>query len=86
MEKVEQKIESFGQVTLDKSKRHGKIYLMTIIGEIEGHDILPATSKSTKYEHILPKLASIEDDDEISGVLFIMNTVGGDVSAGLAVA
>ncbi|MDO5382974.1 MAG: ATP-dependent Clp protease proteolytic subunit [Eubacteriales bacterium] len=60
------------------------IQLITIIGEIEGHDNLPATSKTTKYEHLLPKLAMIEDDDKIGGVLFIMNTVGGDVSAGLA--
>lgn len=59
---------------------------MTIIGEIEGHDVLPASSKSTKYEHVLPRLAAIEDDEDIKGVLFIMNTVGGDVSAGLAVA
>lgn len=59
---------------------------MTIIGEIEGHDVLPASSKSTKYEHILPQLASIEDNEEIDGVLFLMNTVGGDVSAGLALA
>ena len=62
------------------------IKLITIIGEIEGHDILPATSKTTKYEHILPQLAAIENDDSISGVLFLMNTVGGDVSAGLALA
>ena len=73
-------------MTLDKNKAHGKIYLMTIIGEIEGHDVLPASSKSTKYEHVLPRLAAIEDDEDIKGVLFIMNTVGGDVSAGLAVA
>lgn len=85
-EKSDQRIEEFGQVTLDKNKAHGKIYLMTIIGEIEGHDVLPASSKSTKYEHVLPRLAAIEDDEDIKGVLFIMNTVGGDVSAGLAVA
>lgn len=85
-EKQDKKINDYGQVILDKSNRHGKIHLMTIIGEIEGHDVLPPASKSTKYEHILPKLAAIEDDDEISGVLFLMNTVGGDVSAGLAVA
>ena len=60
--------------------------MITIIGEIEGHDNLPATSKATKYEHMLPKLAEIEMDKDIKGVLFIMNTVGGDVSAGLALA
>ena len=59
---------------------------MTIIGEIEGHDILGQSSKSTKYEHILPELASIEDSKEIGGVLFLPNTMGGDVEAGLAIA
>jgi ATP-dependent protease ClpP protease subunit len=85
-EKKDQKIQDYGQVTLENSKKHGKIHLLTIIGEIEGHDVLPASSKSTKYEHVLPQLAMIEDDDEVCGVLFIINTVGGDVSAGLALA
>ena len=85
-ERKDNKIQDYGQVVLENNKKHGKIHLMTIIGEIEGHDVLPATSKSTKYEHILPQLASIEDDDEICGVLFLINTVGGDVSAGLALA
>ena len=85
-ERKDNKIQDYGQVVLENSKKHGKIHLMTIIGEIEGHDVLPATSKSTKYEHVLPQLASIEDNDEICGVLFLMNTVGGDVSAGLALA
>lgn len=85
-EKKDRKIENYGQVTLEENSKHGKIQLMTIIGEIEGHDTLPATSKTTKYEHILPQLASIEDDENISGVLFLINTVGGDVSAGLALA
>lgn len=62
------------------------LQVITIIGEIEGHDNLPATSKATKYEHMLTKLAEIEMDKDIKGVLFIMNTVGGDVSAGLALA
>lgn len=85
-EQIDKKIENYGQVTLDSNSKHGKIQLMTIIGEIEGHDVLAATSKTTKYEHILPQLASIEDDEEIDGVLFLINTVGGDVSAGLALA
>ena len=55
----DKKIQDFGQVVLENNKKHGKIHLMTIIGEIEGHDVLPASSKSTKYEHILPQLASI---------------------------
>ncbi len=79
-------INEYGQVVLENNKRNTRIQLMTIIGEIEGHDVLPPTSKSTKYEHILPQLAAIEDDDDIGGVLFLINTVGGDVSAGLALA
>lgn len=84
-EKQDKRIFDCGQVELESSN-HGKIHLMTIIGEIEGHDTLPATSKTTKYEHILPQLAKVEDDEEIEGILFLINTVGGDVSAGLAVA
>ena len=63
-----------------------EIYLLTIIGEIEGHDNLSSTAKTTKYEHILPKLAAIEDDPEIFGVLVLLNTMGGDVEAGLSIA
>lgn len=63
-----------------------EIYLLTIIGEIEGHDNLSSTSKTTKYEHVLPKLAAIEDDDRIKGVLVLLNTMGGDVEAGLSIA
>ncbi len=62
------------------------IYLISIIGEIEGHECLPSNSKTTKYEHVLPKLAEIEDDKKIDGVLLIINTVGGDVESGLAIA
>ena len=80
------KIEKTGQVILDNNKDGAKIQLITIIGEVEGHDVLPATSKSTKYEHILPQLAAVEDNRDIDGVLFLLNTVGGDVSAGLALA
>ena len=80
------KIEKTGQVILDNNKDGAKIQLITIIGEVEGHDVLPATSKSTKYEHILPQLAAVEDNSDIDGVLFLLNTVGGDVSAGLALA
>lgn len=85
-EKKDRKITDFGQVILEENKRHKKIQLMTIIGEIEGHDVLPSSSKTTKYEHILPQLASIEDNEDIGGILFLINTVGGDVSAGLALA
>lgn len=85
-EEKDKKINDYGQVTLNKKEEHRKIHLISIIGEIEGHEALPATTKSTKYEHLLPQLAEIEDSDEIQGVLFLINTVGGDVSAGLALA
>lgn len=75
-----------GQVTLDKNEKENKIYLITIIGEIEGHDNLGGNSKTTKYEHILPELAAIEDSQDIDGVLVLLNTMGGDVEAGLAIA
>ena len=64
----------------------GKIYTLTIIGQVEGHQVLPETCKTTKYEHILPLLASIEESDEIDGLLLLLNTVGGDIEAGLAIA
>lgn len=79
-------IEQTGESTLDKNERNHKIHLITIIGEIEGHENLGSNSKTTKYEHILPKLASIEDSEEIDGVLILLNTMGGDVEAGLAIA
>ena len=63
----------------------GTIYILTIIGQIEGHQVLPETTKSTKYEHILPLLASIEADEKVDGVLILLNTVGGDIEAGLAI-
>ncbi len=64
----------------------GTIYTLTIIGQIEGHQVLPETAKTTKYEHILPLLAGIEESDEIEGLLLLLNTVGGDIEAGLAIA
>lgn len=76
-----EKLKEYGQVTLSH-----KIHLITIIGEVEGHECLPANTKTTKYEHILPQLAAIEDSREIEGVLILLNTVGGDVEAGLAIA
>ncbi len=81
---VNQDIEDLGEVSYKDSKK--RIHVMTIIGEIEGHDNLAAGSKTTKYEHVLPKLAAIEEDEECKGLLLIINTVGGDVSAGLALA
>lgn len=66
--------------------KQGNIYTLTIIGQIEGHQVLPETAKTTKYEHILPLLAGIEESDEIDGLLILLNTVGGDIEAGLAIA
>ena len=82
----DERIEQTGQVTLDKNKEKQNIHLLTIIGEVEGHDNLSGSAKTTKYEHILPQLAAIEDREEILGVLVLINTVGGDVEAGLAIA
>ena len=65
---------------------NGNIYTLTIIGQVEGHQVLPDTVKSTKYEHILPLLAGIEESKEIDGLLLLLNTVGGDIEAGLAIA
>lgn len=71
--------------SLIQSKR-GTIYVLTIVGQIEGHQLLPASSKTTKYEHVLPLLATVEESDQIDGLLVLLNTVGGDIEAGLAIA
>lgn len=63
----------------------GTIYVLTIVGQIEGHQLLPPTSKSTKYEHVLPLLATVEESDQIDGLLILLNNGGGDVEAGLAI-
>lgn len=80
------KMKEYGQMTLVNEERKSKIHLLSIIGEVEGHESLPTTNKATKYEHVLPQLAAIEDSSDIDGVLIIINTVGGDVEAGLAIA
>lgn len=80
------KIREYGQTTLVNDKRKSKIHLLSIIGEIEGHECLPQHNKTTKYEHVLPQLAAIEDSADIDGLLILINTVGGDVEAGLAIA
>ena len=82
----EERIEKSGQLTLNKNKEKQAIHLLSIIGEIEGHENLGGNSKTTMYEHILPQLAAIEDSMEIDGVLILLNTMGGDVEAGLAIA
>ena len=68
------------------NKKGKNIHCITIIGQIEGHYILPPTDKTTKYEHVIPQLISIDEDDNIDGLLVILNTVGGDIEAGLAIA
>lgn len=73
-------IREMGEVALGH-----RIHLLSVIGEIEGHECLPGNSKTTKYEHVLPKLAAIEDSPDIDGLLILLNTVGGDVEAGLAI-
>lgn len=85
-EKKNEEIKETGQLTLDKNKNNHRIHLLSIIGEIEGHECLPPNTKTTKYEHVLPTMASIEDSNEVDGVLIIINTVGGDVESGLAIA
>lgn len=79
-------IKEFGQAVLNNPKKNHHIHLLSVIGEIEGHECLPSTTKTTKYEHVLPQLAVIEDNEEVDGVLLILNTVGGDVESGLAIA
>lgn len=80
---TEQLIELGSQIS-NSSKSN--IYTLTIIGQIEGHQVLPENAKTTKYEHVLPLLASIEESEEIEGLLLLLNTVGGDIEAGLAIA
>ncbi len=68
-------------------KRNGKyIHCLTIIGQVEGHYILPPNNKTTKYEHVIPQLVAVEENEDIDGLLIILNTVGGDIEAGLAIA
>ncbi len=81
-----EEISEFGQITVKSSDSNAGIHILSIIGEVEGHESLPQGSKSTKYEHVLPKLAEIEGNDDVKGVLILLNTQGGDVDAGLAIA
>ena len=66
--------------------REGMIHCLTIVGQVEGHQILPEDNKTTKYEHVMPLLAAVEESEEIKGLLILLNTVGGDVEAGLGIA
>lgn len=79
-------VKDYGQVTLGEKGTNKRVHLLSVIGEIEGHELLPSSTKTTKYEHVLPQLAAIEEDQDIKGVLILINTVGGDIEAGLAIA
>ena len=79
-----QQIIDFGSA-VTRSKR-GNIYTLTIIGQVEGHQVLPETAKTTKYEHVMPLLASLEQNEEVDGILILLNTMGGDIEAGLGIA
>lgn len=83
-EKKDEKIKEYGEVKVMDGKH--RISLISIIGEIEGHECLPSSTKTTKYEHVLPKLAEFEENEEADGLLLLLNTVGGDVESGLAIA
>ena len=86
-ETKEQDREQIVQLGSDVTKgKDGNIYTLTIIGQVEGHQVLPENCKTTKYEHVLPLLAGIEESDDIDGLLLLLNTVGGDIEAGLAIA
>lgn len=81
-----EELDDYGQMTLDGNHGKHRIQLLSIIGEVEGHENLSGNTKTTKYDHVLPKLAQLEDDDSVDGMLVLLNTSGGDVDAGLAIA
>lgn len=85
-EKKDDSIKEYGQMTLENGNGKRKIHLLSIIGEVEGHENAPGTSKTTKYDHVLPMLAALEEDKSVEGMLVLLNTSGGDVDAGLAIA
>ena len=85
-ERSEAETRETGSVSLDENRKNHRIKLLTIIGEIEGHEAVSGNTKATKYEHLLPMLAEIEDSEEVDGLLILLNTLGGDVEAGLSIA
>lgn len=85
-EEKNEQIKEMGSLNLDDSRREHRIKLLTIIGEIEGHEAVSGNTKATKYEHLLPMLAEVEDSREIDGLLILLHTMGGDVEAGLSIA
>ena len=83
----EQDREQIKELGSDITKgKDGSIYTLTIIGQVEGHQVLPENCKTAKYEHVLPLLAGLEESDDVDGLLLLLNTVGGDIEAGLAIA
>ena len=85
-QEMDEKLRENGQIVLENNKEERHILLLSIIGEIEGHEAAPNQNKATKYDHVLPRLAAFEDDDTLEGLLVLLNTQGGDVDAGLAIA
>lgn len=83
-ERTVDSIVELGSTLIESGK--GRVHVLTVVGQIEGHQMLPADSKSTKYEHVMPLLAMVEESDEVDGLLVLLNTVGGDIEAGLAIA
>ena len=84
MDQRQQQIVDMGSSTITTAR--GTIHTLTIVGQVEGHQILPPNTKSTKYEHVMPLLATIEESEEIDGLLILLNTMGGDIEAGLGIA
>ena len=84
MAENEDKLEKYGQP--EELPQSSRIRVLTIIGEVEGHENLGSNSKTTKYEHVIPLLAAVEEDNNVDGLLVLINTVGGDVESGLAIA
>ena len=82
----DEKLRENGQVVLDHNHDEQRVLLLSIIGEIEGHEAAPNQNKATRYDHVLPRLAAFEEDDDLEGLLVLLNTQGGDVDAGLAIA
>ena len=86
MAENQDELEKYGQPEQRRREESSPIQLLTIIGEVEGHECLAANSKTTKYEHVIPMLAAVEENPQIQGLLVLINTVGGDVESGLAIA
>lgn len=84
MDQRQQQIVDMGSTTI--TTKRGTIHTLTIVGQVEGHQVLPPNTKSTKYEHVMPLLASIEESEDIDGLLILLNTMGGDIEAGLGIA